>query len=174
MSTTNRRPVAGIYRPPVNGRTARRNLPDAVAQLCRTANTVRAYLERTVLREAGMTWTTYDVLVLVCARQVVEPPAIAAEVGIARATLTNALALLSDRDLVRRELHEHDLRRVVVRPTQAGLALAAMLHRWVDARQADLFAAPGMPPDHDFTQALKILADRSRPHTRTVGEEDIR
>ncbi|MFI7208099.1 MarR family winged helix-turn-helix transcriptional regulator [Micromonospora aurantiaca (nom. illeg.)] len=174
MNAATRRPALGIYRPPVNGRTTRRIEPDAVAQLCRTANTVRAYLERTVLREAGMTWTTYDVLVLVCARQVVEPPVIAAEVGIARATLTKTLAVLSDRDLVRRELHEHDLRRVVVRPTPAGLALAGMLRRWVDARQADLFAAPGMPPEQDVAQALKILADRSRLHTRTVGEEGVR
>lgn len=143
-----------------------------MAQLCRTANTVRAHLERTVLREAGMTWTAYDVLMLVCTRQVVEPPDIAAEVGIARATLTLALGLLSNRDLVRRELHEHDLRRVVVRPTQAGLALAGMLRRRVDARQADLFAAPGMPAEDDFAQALKVLADRS--HHGIAGEEGVR
>ncbi|WP_435126305.1 MarR family winged helix-turn-helix transcriptional regulator [Micromonospora tulbaghiae] len=134
-----------------------------MAQLCRTANTVRASLERTVLREAGMTWTTYDVLVLVCARQVIEPPDIAAQAGIARATLTSALAVLSDRNLVRRELHEHDQRRVVVRPTPSGAALAGTLRRQVEARQAQLFAAPGMPREDDFAAALAVLADRFRP-----------
>ncbi|MFG2059426.1 MarR family winged helix-turn-helix transcriptional regulator [Micromonospora sp. NPDC048930] len=170
MSAGARRPVVGVYRPPVTGCVARRMEPDAVAQLCRTANTVRAYLERTVLREAGMTWTTYDVLGLVCARQVIEPPAIAAQAGIARATLTNALAVLSDRGLVRRELHEHDLRRVVVRPTPAGAGLAGVLRRRVEARQAELFAAPGMPPEDDFAAALKVLADRFRPEDGSAGE----
>ncbi|MFG1952390.1 MarR family winged helix-turn-helix transcriptional regulator [Micromonospora sp. NPDC048830] len=174
MNPATRRRAAGVYRPPVNGCAARRPEADAVAQLCRTANTLRAHLERTVLREADMTWTTYDVLMLVCARRVVEPRDIAVEVGIARATLTNALGLLSDRDLVRREQHEHDLRRVVVRPTQAGLALAGMLRRQVDARQADLFAAPGMPPEDDFAQALKVLADRSHRTDGIAGEEGIR
>ncbi len=144
-----------------------------MVQLCRTANTVRAHLERTVLREAGMTWTTYDVLVLVCERRVVETRAVAAEVGIARATLTNALGLLTDRDLVRRELHEHDLRRVVVRPTQAGVALAGVLRRRVEARQAELFNAPGMPPEDDFAQVLRVLADRFRPDG-IAGEGGLR
>ncbi|MEU7171449.1 MULTISPECIES: MarR family winged helix-turn-helix transcriptional regulator [Micromonospora] len=174
MSAGARRRTVGVYRPPVTGRAAPRAEPDTVAQLCRTANTVRAHLERTVLREAGMTWTTYDVLVLVCARQVIEPPDIAAQAGIARATLTSALALLSDRNLVQRESHEHDQRRVVVRPTQAGTALAGMLRRRVEARQAQMFAAPGMPREDDFAAALVVLADRFRPDGGYAGPEAIR
>ncbi|WP_240033307.1 MarR family winged helix-turn-helix transcriptional regulator [Micromonospora globbae] len=142
-----------------------------MAQLCRTANALRADVERTVLREAGLTWTTYDVLMLVCTRQVVEPPAIAAEAGISRATLTNALGLLSDRALVRRELHEHDLRRTVVRPTHAGMALAELLRQRADARQADLFAAPGMPSEADVAQALTVLANRFHQSAGAVTEE---
>lgn len=174
VSAAARRPAVGVYRPPVTGRAASRAEPDTVAQLCRTANTVRAHLERAVLREAGMTWTTYDVLVLVCARQVIQPPDIAAQAGIARATLTSALALLSDRNLVQRELHEHDQRRVVVRPTQAGVALAAMLRRRVEARQTRLFASPGMPREDDFAAALAVLADRLRPNSGWADAKDAR
>ncbi|MEV0005964.1 MarR family winged helix-turn-helix transcriptional regulator [Micromonospora sp. NPDC050980] len=163
MSSVARRPNAGVYRPAVKGRVVRRTELDPVAQLCRTANTVRAHLERTVLRDVEMTWTTYDVLELVCARQVIEPPDIATEVGIARATLTSALAVLSDRNLVQRELHEHDQRRVVLRPTPAGAALARTLRGRVEARQAQLFAAPGMPREDDFAAVLAVLAGRVRP-----------
>ncbi|WP_238433343.1 MarR family winged helix-turn-helix transcriptional regulator [Micromonospora tarensis] len=163
MSATTSRRVTGVHRHMTNRRAASRPESDPVAQLCRTANTVRALLERTVLREADLTWTTYDVLVLVCACDVLEPAAIAAEIGIARATLTNALGLLSDRDLIRRELQEHDLRRTVVRPTRAGLDLAGQLRRRVDAQQSTLFAAPGLPSENDFARALRLLAQRTRP-----------
>ncbi|WP_233513392.1 MarR family winged helix-turn-helix transcriptional regulator [Micromonospora craterilacus] len=130
---------------------------------------MRAYLERTVLREAGLTWTTYDVLVLVCARDVAEPPVIAAEAGVARATLTNALALLGDRGLVRREQHEHDLRRVVVRPTQAGSSLAGMLRRQVGARRAELFRSAAIPSEDDLAAALGALADQIKPGVGPAG-----
>ncbi|MFI7645175.1 MarR family winged helix-turn-helix transcriptional regulator [Micromonospora sp. NPDC049460] len=174
MSASTRRQIAGVYRPPVNSRPVPPPRPDAVAQLCRTANTVRAHLERTVLREAGMTWTSYDVLVLICARRVVEPRVIAVEVGIAKATLTNTLSVLVDRDLVRRQLHERDRRRVVVRPTQAGLDLARELQRLVHARQAELFAGPGMPPRDNIAHVLRVVATRSRPDDATQGREGAR
>ncbi|MEU2612613.1 MarR family winged helix-turn-helix transcriptional regulator [Micromonospora sp. NPDC007271] len=174
MSTNTRWRTAGIYRPPVNARATPPARPDALAQLCRTANTVRAYIERTALREAGMTWTTYDVLVLICARRVVETRVVAAEVGIAKATLTNALSLLVDRDLVQRQLHEHDRRRVVVRPTQAGVDLARALRQRVHAQQANLFAAPGLPPTHDLAHVLRVLAVRTRPEDTNTGEERTR
>ncbi|MEK8108214.1 hypothetical protein NKG94_31055 [Micromonospora sp. M12] len=64
---------------------------------------------------------------------------------------------------VHRYLHEHDLRRVVVRPTRAGVGLAGMLRRRVDARQSDLFTGPGMPNEADFAEALRLLAERARP-----------
>ncbi|MFB9854506.1 MarR family transcriptional regulator [Micromonospora andamanensis] len=138
--------------------------------MCRTANTVRADLERTVLREAELTWTTYDVLVIVCAREAAEPPAIAAEAGVARATVTNALALLADRGLVRREQYEHDLRRVVVRPTRAGSSLAGMLRRQVGARRAELVRNAAMPSEGSLAAALGALADQIRPGAGPAGK----
>ena len=103
----------------------------------------------------GMTWTTYDVLVLVCARRAVETRATAVEVGIAKATLTSVLVILVDRGLVRRDLHEHDRRRVVLRPTQAGMDLARRVQHRVDAEQARLFGGPGLPPRDSLARVLR-------------------
>lgn len=113
-AATDRRPrrVGGVYRPPVNPPRMPPPRPGPLAQLVRTANTLRAQIERDVLRDEGLTWTTYNVLVLVCARRAVETRAAAVEVGIAKATLTHALVSLVDRGLVRRDLHEDDRRRV--------------------------------------------------------------
>ncbi|MDG4794999.1 MarR family transcriptional regulator [Micromonospora sp. WMMD1082] len=172
MSATVRRP-AGIYRPPVGGHRARRVEPDLLACLCRSANVVRAYLERTVLRETGLTWTSYDVLELVCAGEVAEPADIARQAGVARATLTSALAQLSDRGLVRRELHEHDLRRVVIRPTQQGSSLAGMLRRQVAVRQAQLLRDAAMPPP-DVVAVLRALADQFRAGAGPADTEPAR
>ncbi|MGC4885781.1 MarR family transcriptional regulator [Micromonospora sp. DT227] len=158
MSASTRRPTDRIYRPQVRRRPARPAGLDPVTQLCRTAQAVRTQLERVVLHEVDLTWTSYDVLLLVCARRVIEPPHIARLAGVARSTATAALATLTDRALVVREMHEHDHRRIVVQPTPAGAALADMLRRDIDARLAQMFAAAGMPRHDDFADALAALA----------------
>lgn len=174
MNHRHRRQTAGVYRPPVNTRPIAPPRPDAVAQLCRTANSVRALLERTVLREADLTWTSYDVLVLICTHRVIETRAITVEVGIAKATLTKVLRDLVQRDLVRRQLHERDRRRIVVRPTQAGMELARELQHRVHLQQAELFAAPGLPPKDALTRALRVVATRSHPNDTPATGGDTR
>ncbi|MFI7510863.1 MarR family winged helix-turn-helix transcriptional regulator [Micromonospora aurantiaca] len=170
-AATDRRPrrVAGVYRPPVNATRMPTPRPGPLAQLVRTANTLRAQIERDVLRDEGLTWTTYDVLVLVCARRAVETRTAAVEVGIAKATLTNALVSLVDRGLVRRQLQEDDRRRVVLRPTQAGMDLARRVQGRVEAEQARLFGEPGMPSGDSLARVLRTLATRSQRDS-TTGE----
>ncbi|WKU03495.1 MarR family winged helix-turn-helix transcriptional regulator [Micromonospora sp. HUAS LYJ1] len=173
MSATTRRRARQVYRVPVRGRVARPAGLDPVTELCRTADAVRAHLERVVLRQAGMTWTTYDVLLLVCARRVIEPPHIASLAGVARSTLTSVLAALTDQGLVLRELHEHDQRRVVVRPTAAGAVLADRMRRQIEARLAQMFTAAGMPRHDDFAAALAALASLANARDG-VGVEAMR
>ncbi|MEU1811698.1 MarR family winged helix-turn-helix transcriptional regulator [Micromonospora aurantiaca (nom. illeg.)] len=167
-AATDRRPrqVAGVYRPPVNAARMPAPRPGPLAQLVRTANTLRVQIERDVLRDHGLTWTTYDVLVLVCARRAVDTRTAAVEVGIAKATLTNALVSLVDRGLVRRQLKEGDRRRVVLRPTQAGMDLARHVQPLVEAEQARLFGEPGMPSGDSLARVLRTVAARShRDHS---------
>ncbi|MFV2104419.1 MarR family winged helix-turn-helix transcriptional regulator [Micromonospora sp. LOL_024] len=159
------RQIAGIYRPPVTNRTpAPPPRPGPLAQLFRTANTIRAHLEHTVLRDEGMTWTNYDVLVLICARRAVDTRTAAVEIGIAKATLTNTVGHLVDRGLARRNLHEQDRRRVVLRPTEDGVDLARRIQGRVDAEQARLLAAAGISSGDGLARALRQLATTSRSH----------
>lgn len=160
-ATRRRRRVNGIYRPPVTGQAVPLPRPGPLSQLCRTANTVRAQLERMVLRGEGLNWTTYDVLVLVCARRAVETQAAVVELGIAKSTLTHALVSLVDRGLVRRDLRESDQRRVVLRPTQGGMDLARRVQRLVEEEQARLFQEPGLPTGENLARVLRLLAVRS-------------
>jgi MarR family transcriptional regulator, organic hydroperoxide resistance regulator len=65
--------------------------------------------------------------------------ALAAAVGVKRSTLTNILDRLERRGLIRRELHPHDRRSFVVRPTRGGERAArkiAAAFSAVDARLA--------------------------------------
>ncbi|MFI6129444.1 MarR family winged helix-turn-helix transcriptional regulator [Micromonospora sp. NPDC051141] len=168
------RRASGVYRPPVNVARTPTPRPGPLSQLVRTANTLRAQIERGVLRTEGLTWTTYDVLVLVCARRAVETRTAAAEVGIAKATLTNALATLVDRGLVRRQLQEGDRRRVVLRPTQDGIDLARRLQAPVEAEQSRLFREPGMPSGDSLAKVLRTLATRSQQADTTHDSDGVR
>ncbi|WP_433531220.1 MarR family winged helix-turn-helix transcriptional regulator [Micromonospora sp. CA-263727] len=159
------RQIAGIYRPPVTNKTPPPPpRPGPLAQLFRTANTIRAHLEHIVLHEEGMSWTTYDVLVLICARRVVDTRTAAVEIGIAKATLTNTVGHLVDRNLVRRNLHDNDRRRVVLRPTPDGIDLARRVQGRVDAEQTRLLAAAGISSGDGLARALRQLATTSRAH----------
>ncbi|MGW0507051.1 MarR family winged helix-turn-helix transcriptional regulator [Micromonospora sp. NPDC003241] len=127
-----------------------------------------------MLRDDGMTWTTYDVLVLICARRVIDTRTTAVEVGIAKATLTNTVGHLVDRGLVRRNLHEHDRRRVVLRPTPDGIDLARRIQGRVDAEQARLLTAAGITSADGLARALRQLATTSRSHTAPDEQTEAR
>ncbi|GII22567.1 MarR family winged helix-turn-helix transcriptional regulator [Planosporangium mesophilum] len=138
-----------------------------VAQLNHTSNALRSYVERAVLLPEGMRWTAWDVLVLICRRRGIETRAVAAEVGIAKATLTEVLAGLVGRGLVRRHRHATDKRRVHLQPTDTGLALVGRLHQRVQAEEARLLGRTEPPVSQQFADMLQALAHRAR-HLATV------
>src|SRR5688500_16638568 len=80
-------PFTPVSRPATPVAGSQRADPGLVAHLCRITNAARTHLERTVLRNEGMRWTAFDALIVVCVRQQVEVRALAAELGIAKATL---------------------------------------------------------------------------------------
>lgn len=94
-----------------------------VGQLQRAAVTVRQHVEQTVLGRDGLTWTAFAVLRLIWAGDRVETRQVAADAGIAKATLTGVVDALVARDLVRRLDHPEDRRLVLLELTGPGRRL---------------------------------------------------
>ncbi len=93
----------------------------AVSNVFRAATALRAHLERTVLSEHRLSWSAFVTLFVLRVWGEQESHRLAAEVGITPGTLSGVVDTLERRGLVRRRPHRTDGRRVLVRPTAAGL-----------------------------------------------------
>jgi DNA-binding MarR family transcriptional regulator len=112
MTTDHRPAVAGLAdtaaTPATDNAAAALN---AITQLCRSSNLVRRHLERTVLRDARLTWTSYDILQLAISRQTIGTRTIADVACVSKATVTISTNQLVDRALIRRGFDTDDHRR---------------------------------------------------------------
>lgn len=128
-----------------------------LAQAVRTANKVRARLEKAVLREVGLSFTAYDVLSLACQSGTIEGRLVMEVVGIAPSTLKLAMRTLTERDLVRRGHQIDDRRRLVLHPTPAGVALARRVSADFTAEEDKVLSRLGITRPEQFTRALGAL-----------------
>jgi DNA-binding MarR family transcriptional regulator len=137
-----------------------------LAELIRTANLLRRHVERTVLRRAGLTWTSFDVLQVVCWAQRVDARAVTAELGIAKATLSGVVDTLAGRGFLTRWPHEGDRRRVELYPTVAGMQYTQRVQDAVRREEAWLLQQAGgnetAPPIHLLRELSVAVRGPSR------------
>lgn len=136
-----------------------------LTQAVRTANHVRTRLEKAVLRDAGLSWTAYDVLSLACQVPDIETRQVTAVMGIAKSTLTLAMTTLTERQLVQRCAQPDDKRRVVLRPTPAGIELARRLAAGISAEQDRVLTELGITEPDRLTRALRALGKHCQTDT---------
>ncbi|MEV8509662.1 MarR family transcriptional regulator [Actinoplanes sp. NPDC051475] len=115
--------LAATVAPGLAGAEAGPGRLDHVAQLCRTANFARRHLEVTVLYEANLTWTSYDVLHLTVMHRPVDTGVVAALAHVSKGSVTRSATALIKRGLLRRSIPATDRRRSLLAPTTAGWAL---------------------------------------------------
>lgn len=152
---------------PANAAMRRHAEPDSlVTELCRGANVLRTHVERTVLRAEGVAinWTAFDVLQLVCSRPSVETRTVAAQLGVAKATVTAVTSHLLARRLIGRQLQPGDRRRVLLRATDEGRALATRLRARVADEETRLLHQPSPPNTANAARLLRHLAEGRRAY----------
>lgn len=100
---------------------------NVVQNVYRVANAVRARMERDVLSESGLSWTSFTALFVLWVWGPMETRHLAEECGVTKGTLTGVLATLESKGHVVRSRHETDGRLVVVHLTPGGRALIRRL-----------------------------------------------
>jgi DNA-binding MarR family transcriptional regulator len=137
-----------------------------LAELIRTANLLRRHVERTVLRRAGLTWTSFDVLQVVCWAKRVDARAVTTELGIAKATLSGVVDALAGRGFLTRWPHEGDRRRVDLYPTVAGMQYTQRVQDAVRQEETWLLQRAGgsdtAPPVHLLRELSVAVRGPSR------------
>ena len=124
--------------------------------LQRAASTMRQHVERMILHDAGLNWTTFEVLRLVAAHRMITPGSVATNTGLSKAAVTNTSRSLMRRGLINRVLDPNDHRRVYLRPTVDGWRTAVDVGRHISHEERRVLAhgAPGLP-----TPVLRVLRD---------------
>jgi DNA-binding MarR family transcriptional regulator len=92
----------------------------AVANVFRVASAARGHLERSVLAEAGLSFTAFTVLWVLWIWGESEFRDVAADSGVAKGTLTGVVTTLERRGLVTRRRSADDRRLLLVSCTPAG------------------------------------------------------
>src|SRR5918998_6903452 len=104
----------------------------------RAAQSMRAHLERTVLRGEDLSWAGFSMLFNLWIWGPLETRELAASIGCARATISGVADTLEGRGLVARSGDERDRRLVRVSLTDAGRARIESLFPRFNAGEAAL------------------------------------
>jgi DNA-binding MarR family transcriptional regulator len=144
---------------------------NAITQLCRSSNLIRRHLERTVLRDARLTWTSYDILQLAISRQPIDTRTIAEVACVSKATVTISTNHLVDRALIRRGFDTNDNRRVLLHPTPAAWQLIQHTRARLGAEIQQLLRhnIPGLNTDAT-TLLRQIVTAEPAPHQPHTGD----
>lgn len=134
----------------------------AVSNLFRASTAIRRHMERTVLAEARLSWTSFVALWVLWVWGEMESRDLAAAVGISRPTSTGVVTTLERRGLVRRRRSAEDGRMVRVSLTPAGRRLIEELFPRFNAAEAAVTSR--LSPTEQET-----LAGMLRAMYRTVG-----
>jgi DNA-binding MarR family transcriptional regulator len=130
---------------------------DHLAQLCRTANFARRHLEVTVLYDANLTWTSYDVLHLAVMHRPVDTGVVAALAHVSKGSVTRSAAALIKRALLRRSIPATDRRRSLLAPTAAGWALNQQLRAQLIGELNTLLDAQPGANRHDIAVLRHLI-----------------
>ncbi|WP_199514289.1 MarR family winged helix-turn-helix transcriptional regulator [Nucisporomicrobium flavum] len=130
---------------------------DHLTQLCRTANFARRHLEATVLYDAHLTWTSYDVLHLSVMHRPVDTGVVAALAHVSKGSVTRSATALIRRGLLRRSIPSTDRRRSLLAPTAAGWALNQQLRAQLITELNTLLDAASGAERHDIAVLRQLI-----------------
>jgi MarR family transcriptional regulator, organic hydroperoxide resistance regulator len=135
-----------------------------VSNIHRVATQIRNHFEQGVLRDSGLTWTSFVALWVLWIWGETQTRWLAEEVGVSRSTLSGVLKTLERRDLIARRVHEDEGRLVVVELTASGAELIEELFpRFNDEEQ---FVVSGLSGD-----ALRRMANSLRTVQETLNTQ---
>lgn len=132
----------------------------AVSNVYRASASIRNHLERTVLRDTGLTWTGFVVLWVVWIWGESETRVVAAESGISKGTLTGVVKTLESYRYVKRATHATDARRVLLSLTRTGERLMRDLFPKFNAQETHVVASLTSKQRKDLAASLRLVIEK--------------
>lgn len=130
----------------------------SITALCRASNLVRRELERGVLGDAGLTWSSYDVLQLSISRRPIDTRTVAEISCLTKGAVSICANGLESRGLIRRGRHAEDRRRILLHPTAEGLRLINDVRPRLSAEAQRVLRHPLDGVSHDVVALIVHIA----------------
>lgn len=127
----------------------------AVQNVYRVANAMRFAMERDVLAESGLSWTSFTALFVLWVWGPQETRHLAEECGVTKGTLTGVVNTLEAKGLVARGPHGDDGRLVVVSLTPAGKRVIRKLFPQFNGQETLLMGALTSAEQRTLTALLR-------------------
>lgn len=129
----------------------------AISNIYRAAAAVRRQAEQGLLKEYGLSWGGFTILWVLWVWGEMETGTLAAECDLAKGTLTGMLTTLEKSDLVRRSRSVTDRRRVIVTPTDRGMALIEELFPRFNRLETELVSGLDSEESRELSRLLRIV-----------------
>jgi DNA-binding MarR family transcriptional regulator len=144
----------------------------AIANVFRVASAARGHLERSVLAEAGLSFTAFTVMWVLWVWGESEFRDVAADSGVAKGTLTGVVTTLERRGLVIRRRADGDRRLLLVSCTPAGQKLMIGLFPHFNDGESRLVSGLSTAETRQLGRLLRKVLRRIEALERADGYDD--
>jgi len=129
----------------------------ALSNIFRVATRFRSLVERDVLSQCNLSFSTFTILWVVWIRGPREFKELAKDVGVSKGTMTGLIKGLTKRELVSRAEHPTDNRRLIIKITPTGRSLVKRLFPKVNLLEARLTEELKVKEKQEVAKLLRII-----------------
>ncbi len=128
-----------------------------LSNIFRVATRFRSYVEREVLSENNLSFSTFTILWIIWIRGPREFKELALDCGVSKGTMTGLIKSLTKNELVERGQHESDGRRLMISITPRGRKLIQRIFPRVNQMEAEITADLKVQEKRKIAKLLRVM-----------------
>jgi DNA-binding MarR family transcriptional regulator len=134
-----------------------------LSNIFRVATRFRSYVEREVLAQCNLSFSTFTILWITWIRGPQEFKELALDCGVSKGTMTGLINSLTKNDLVARSAHETDGRRQIIKITPRGRSLIKRIFPKVNQLETHFTSNLKVTEKREVAKLLRIILNTAPP-----------
>jgi len=134
-----------------------------LSNIFRVATRFRSYVEREVLNQCNLSFSTFTILWITWIRGPQEFKELALDCGVSKGTMTGLIKSLTKNELVARGEHETDGRRLMIKITPRGRRLIERVFPKVNQLETHFTAELKVREKREVAKLLRIILNTAPP-----------
>ena len=134
-----------------------------LSNIFRVATLFRSYVEREILSQCNLSFSTFTILWITWIRGPQEFKELALDCGVSKGTMTGLIKSLTKNDLVARGQHETDGRRLMIKITPKGRNLVKRVFPKVNQFETHFTSNLKVKEKREVAKLLRIMLNTAPP-----------